>query len=122
MTYSECVTTVEDVRRAHGDQAICHDTKELIEFVGRRWLGMVLIAGYVGARRFTEYRRFADGISDRVLTLRLRQLEQRGLVERTVVPSMPVQISYAPTPHGRALVEALQPLFSWGLETARASS
>ncbi len=81
-------------------------------------MSVVLIAGYVGARRFTEYRQFAVGISDRLLTLRLRQLEERDLIERTVVPSMPVQISYAPTPSGRALVEALEPLFSWGVGQA----
>ena len=78
-------------------------------------MSVVLIAGYLGARRFSEYRRLAAGISDRLLSLRLRQLEQRGLIERTVVPSMPVQITYAPTPSGRALVEALEPLFSWGV-------
>jgi len=100
---------------AHGDQEVCRSSQHVIEFVGQRWVSVVLIAGYVGARRFSEYRRLASGISDRLLTLRLRQLEERGLIERTVVPSTPVQITYAPTRSGRALVEALEPLFSWGV-------
>ena len=73
----------------------------------------LLIAGSIGARRFSEYRRFSAGISDRVLTQRLRELEHRGLIERTVVPSMPVQITYALTPRGEGLVQALQPLVDW---------
>ena len=102
----------------HGDAEICRTSQDAIEFVGRRWVGVVLIAGYVGARRFSEYRRFSAGISDRVLTQRLRELEQHGLIERTVVPSMPVQITYAPTPRGEGLVQALQPLVDWWLETS----
>ena len=101
----------------HGDAEICRTSQDAIEFVGRRWVGVVLIAGYVGARRFSEYRRFSAGISDRVLTQRLRELEHRGLIERTVVPSMPVQISYAPTPRGEGLVRALQPLVDWWVES-----
>jgi DNA-binding HxlR family transcriptional regulator len=109
------VPNVEHLLEAHNDPVMCRSSQQVIEFVGQRWVSVVLVAGYVGARRFTEYRQFAVGISDRLLTLRLRQLEERGLIERTVVPSMPVQITYAPTPSGRALVEALEPLFSWGV-------
>ncbi len=107
---------VEHLLEAHGDQEMCRSSQRAIEFVGQRWVSVVLIAGYVGARRFSEYRRFSVGISDRLLTLRLRQLEERGLLERTVVPTMPVQITYEPTESGRALVEALGPLFSWGVD------
>lgn len=85
----------------------------MLELVGRRWLGIVLIAGCQGARRFSEYRRYADGISDRMLTQRLRELTAEGLIERTVIPTTPVQITYTPTARGMALVRALQPLFVW---------
>lgn len=57
--------------------------------VGRRWMSVVLTAGYLGARRLTEYRRFAEGISDRVLTQQLRELEEHGLIERTRRPHGP---------------------------------
>ncbi len=79
----------------------------------------MLIAGFVGARRFSEYRRFAVGISDRALTERLRELEHRGLAVRTVVPTMPVQITYAPTRSGESLVRALRPLVDWWVETSQ---
>lgn len=57
--------------------------------------------------------RVVAGISDRLLPQRLRELEQRGLIERTVVPTTPVQITYAPTPAGRELVRALPPFVEW---------
>lgn len=101
----------------HGDSEMCRTSQDAIEFVGRRWVGVVLIAGYVGARRFSEYRRFSVGISDRMLTQRLRELEHRGLIERTVIPTMPVQITYAPSPRGEGLVRALQPLVEWWMES-----
>ena len=104
---------MNQVLAAHGDQRMCRRSQDLIEFVGRRWVGVVLIAGHLGARRFSEYRRFSVGISDRVLAQRLRELEEHGLLERTVVPTMPVQITYTPTPRGHDLVQALQPLFAW---------
>jgi DNA-binding HxlR family transcriptional regulator len=100
---------------------MCRTAQEAIEHVGRKWVAVVMIAGYLGARRFTEYRRFAVGISDRMLTVRLRELEQRGLLERTVVPTSPVQILYAPTPRGAGLVRALEPLTDWWLEEASGS-
>jgi DNA-binding HxlR family transcriptional regulator len=116
------VTKVRTILAAHSDAEMCRTSQEAIEFVGRRWVSVVLIAGYLGARRFSEYRRFAVGISDRMLTQRLRELEQRGLLERTVVPTMPVQITYAPTPWGEDLVRALQPLSDWWLAGAPSSS
>ena len=116
------MTTVGKLLEAHGDAELCRSSHEVVEFVGQRWVSVVLIGGYLGARRFSEYRHFAAGISDRMLSLRLRQLEERGLVERIVVPTMPVQITYEPTPSGRELVEALAPLFRWGLDRAPAAT
>ena len=107
------MTKVRELIALHDDSEVCRTSQDAIEFVGRRWVGVVLIAGYLGARRFSEYRRFSAGISDRMLTQRLRELEHRGLLERTVIPTMPVQITYAPTPRGQGLVRALQPLVEW---------
>lgn len=103
----------------HHNSEVCRTSQNAIEFVGRRWVAVVLIAGYLGARRFNEYRRASAGISDRVLSQRLRELEQRGLIERTVVPTMPVQIIYTPTPRAESLVHAFQPLVEWWVESLR---
>ncbi len=113
---------VGTVLTAHSDQEMCQSSQQLIEFIGRKWISVILIAGHQGARRFSEYRRFASGISDRVLSQRLRELEQHGLLRREVVPTMPVQITYTPTQRGLDLVRALQPLIDWGLtETPKAA-
>jgi DNA-binding HxlR family transcriptional regulator len=65
------------------------------------------------ARRFKEYRALVPGISDPQLTLRLKQLQGRGLIERTVIPSTPVQITYALIPDAEELISLLQPLARW---------
>jgi DNA-binding HxlR family transcriptional regulator len=64
-------------------------------------------------RRFKEYRALVPGISDPQLTLRLKQLKGRGLIERTVIPSTPVQIMYALTPDAEELISVLAPLAHW---------
>ncbi|PMR62713.1 transcriptional regulator [Verrucosispora sp. ts21] len=99
----------------------CRETKEamqgvqgVLETLGRRWTGEILTAGVSGARRFREYRRTVNGISDRMLTLRLRELETLGLLARTVVPSSPVQVYYTPTSHAMNLLQAVRPLARWG--------
>jgi DNA-binding HxlR family transcriptional regulator len=88
--------------------------QNVLDVVGRRWSGAILVASARGARRFGEYRRLVAGISDRMLSQRLRELESLGLIEREVIPTTPVQILYRLTAGGEQLVVALQPLLSWG--------
>jgi DNA-binding HxlR family transcriptional regulator len=103
----------------HIDDACCQKLLaggilSAIELVGGRWTGAILLAAVGGARRYGEYRAMVVGISDRLLTLRLKELQAEGLIERTVVPSTPVQILYSPTANARELMSALQPLAEWG--------
>ncbi|MER7683043.1 helix-turn-helix domain-containing protein [Streptomyces sp. NPDC096934] len=98
----------------------CPRFESTLELVGRRWTGSVLQAAGRGARRFTEYRGMIEGISDRLLSQRLKELEAAGLIERTVVPTTPVQIRYRLAADGEALVAALMPLARWS--TSRAGS
>ncbi|GAA4579829.1 helix-turn-helix domain-containing protein [Micromonospora coerulea] len=94
-------------------EAECRTFTDALELVGRRWTGAILLAAMRGARRFSEYRAMVDGISDRLLAQRLKELAADGLLERSVIPSTPVQIRYAPTADGRELMAVLQPLVSW---------
>jgi DNA-binding HxlR family transcriptional regulator len=91
----------------------CFRILRAIDIIGTRWTGPILLAGARGARRFKEYRAMVPGISDPQLTLRLKQLQERNLVERTVIPSTPVQITYALTPEAEELISSLQPLSHW---------
>jgi DNA-binding HxlR family transcriptional regulator len=97
------------------DEGACRHIQCVVELIGQRWTGAILIAAARGARRFSEYRAMVDGISDRLLAVRLRELEAGHLIQRTVIPSTPVQIRYALTPVGVELVTALQPLMDFAL-------
>lgn len=97
------------------DDEKCRAMVQHLEFIGRRWVGAILLAGVRGARRFTQYRALVDGISDRLLSVRLKELEAEDLIERTVTPTTPVTVSYAPTHRGRELIAATQPLTAWAI-------
>ena len=97
------------------DDEKCRAVIPHLEFLGRRWLGATLLAGARGARRFSEYRALVDGISDRLLSLRLKELEAEGLMIRTVEATTPVSIRYEPTRRGRELIAATQPLATWAV-------
>jgi DNA-binding HxlR family transcriptional regulator len=110
---------VSEIAAPFGDRRIddgaCRQIQCVLELIGQRWTGAILIAAARGARRFIEYRAIVDGISDRLLAVRLRELEAGHLIQRTVIPSTPVQIRYALTPVGVELVTALQPLMDFTL-------
>jgi DNA-binding HxlR family transcriptional regulator len=92
----------------------CRTFQDPLELVGRRWTGAILLAALLGARRFGEYRTMVTGISDRLLSQRLKELEADGLIDRTVIPSTPVQILYTLSRDGEELMSVLQPLVNWG--------
>ncbi|GAA0591885.1 helix-turn-helix domain-containing protein [Kribbella sandramycini] len=100
---------------SHIDDAQCRSFQTTAELVGRKWTAGILLAGVLGARRFIEYRARVEGISDRLLTQRLRELESEGLLNRHVVPSTPVQVTYEPTERAVGLMRALHPLVQWSV-------
>ena len=97
----------------------CRGFQTAIEIVGRRWSAAILRALALGAERFGDIRWRVDGISDRLLSLRLKELEAEGLITRTVVPTTPVQVRYGLTRRGHDLTVALQPLVDWGIAAKR---
>jgi len=97
------------------DEVECRGFQTAIELVGRRWTGAILLSLARGARRFGEIIRSVDGLSDRLLSQRLKELEAQGLVERTVVPTTPAHSRYVLSTRGIRLMEALQPLVEWGV-------
>jgi DNA-binding HxlR family transcriptional regulator len=97
------------------DDESCRAFQDVIELVGRRWNGAILLALARGNRRFGEVRAQVDGLSDRLLSQRLKQLDDAGLVQRTVIPTTPVQVLYELTDRGLRLITALQPLVRFGV-------
>ena len=85
-------------------------------FLGKRWNGVILGALAAGPAGFAELRRGVSGISDSMLSERLTELGQTGLVEREVEPGPPVAVSYSLTASGQALLPALQAITTWAEE------
>lgn len=97
------------------DDPTCREATASLEFVGRRWTAAIMLALGRGATRFGEVEAAVDGLSARLLTARLRELEAHGIVEREVIPTTPVSVRYRLTPRGRDLLAAMQPLMAYHL-------
>jgi DNA-binding HxlR family transcriptional regulator len=93
----------------------CPHLHEAVELVGRRWTGAILEVLRQSPRplRFSEIAQAVPDLSDRLCSERMKELEQRGLVERQVHPGPPVRVTYALTAMGVALGPALAELKSW---------
>lgn len=92
---------------------VCPDFHAAIELVGRRWAGAILWALGERPHFFAELTATVPGLSDRLASRRLRELESAGLVERSVHDGPPARVSYALTEKGRALGPALAELEDW---------
>lgn len=97
----------------HHDPQLCPRFHRAVELVGRRWTGAVIRVLLRGPRRFNELLAAIPGISDRLLTERLRELENEGLITREVQSGSPVRVVYELTCAGRELQAALDALGSW---------
>ncbi|WP_405845817.1 winged helix-turn-helix transcriptional regulator [Streptomyces sp. NBC_01518] len=87
--------------------------REVLDRVSGKWSVQILVAAAHGPIRFTELERSIEGISRRMLTLTLRNLERDGLVTRTVHPTVPPKVEYELTPVARELHETLLRLTDW---------
>jgi DNA-binding HxlR family transcriptional regulator len=87
-----------------------------IELIGKRWTGAVIRALLAGPARFNHLLIGIPGISDRVLTERLRELEMEGMAERLVDPGPPVRVSYRLTARGRALSPVIAAVDAWAAD------
>ncbi len=87
-----------------------------IDVVDGKWKVLILWALHDATRRFGETRRLLPGISEKVLTQQLRELEADGIVHREVYDQVPPRVEYSLTGHGQRLNTALAPLGEWGKE------
>ena len=83
------------------------------ELIGRRWNGAIIFMLLKQTCRFATLRDSIPGITDRMLSERLQELEQEGVVDRTVVPETPVRVEYSLTKKGKALAEAVDSIATW---------
>lgn len=87
--------------------------REVLDRVSGKWSIQILVAVVRGPIRFTELERSIDGVSRRMLTLTLRNLERDGLLHRTVYPTVPAKVEYTATPIAEELHAHLLGLTNW---------
>ena len=107
---------MEDGASAEAMSGFCPLYHRAIEIIGRRWTGAIIRALLSGVTRFTEIRGIVPGLSDRLLSERLKELEAEGIVERRVHAHTPVRIEYWLTPKGEALASVVQAASTWAEE------
>ncbi len=95
---------------------VCRTISTLLSRIGDKWTVLVVTTLAGGSKRFNELRREIPTVSQRMLTLTLRNLERDGLVSRTVTPTIPPRVDYELTELGHSLVGPLHGLEVWALE------
>ncbi|MFD8380357.1 winged helix-turn-helix transcriptional regulator [Streptomyces sp. NPDC059679] len=102
-------------------------TRHLLDRIADKWVSLALAALADGPMRYGELSRRLAGVSQKMLTQTLRNLERDGLVTRTVTPSVPVRVDYALTPLGENLAGLMRSVKEWAeahmdeVQTARAA-
>jgi DNA-binding HxlR family transcriptional regulator len=99
--------------QAVNGNGVCPHFHAAIELIGKRWTGAILCALTASPLRFGELARAVPGLSDRLLSQRLRELEEEGLVEREVESGTPVRVTYSLTEKGSELGPAIGELKQW---------
>ena len=95
---------------------VCRTISTLLSRIGDKWTVLVVGTLGEGPRRFNELRREIPSVSQRMLTLTLRNLERDGLVSRKVTPSIPPRVDYELTELGHSLLQPISGLMDWALE------
>jgi DNA-binding HxlR family transcriptional regulator len=98
-----CITDTDD----------CAAFQRGSELLGRRWTSVIIFKLLHKPHRFNELLSSIPGLSDRLLTERLRELEENGLVERHVIPESPVRVEYSLTEAGRDAHEIVAATWRW---------
>lgn len=109
--------TNKSVRDDAGEYEHCKEVIDLLARIGDKWT--VLVVGALalgGTLRYNELLRRVTGVSQRMLTLTLKGLEQDGLVKRTVYPTIPPRVDYELTTLGLKLTVPLHALYEWTVE------
>jgi len=92
---------------------MCPRYEQAIQLLGKRWTGLILDTLMSGPRRFCELTNTVEGLSDRVLSDRLREMESAGIIERVVYPQIPVRVEYRLTEKGQALKPVVDSIHTW---------
>ena len=93
--------------------AYCPAFQGAVELIGKRWTGAIVRSMLSGSVRFSDFLAQIPGLSDRLLSERLRELEAAGVVQRVVYPEIPVRVEYLLTEKGRELQAIVESISQW---------
>lgn len=93
-----------------------------LKVIGGKWKPLILWHIFQGTKRFNELVRLNDGITQKMLTQQLRELEADGLIERKVYPVVPPRVEYSITEYGMSLEPVLSSMTNWGTKHAKRNS
>ena len=99
--------------KASHSPELCSRFHRASELIGRRWTGAIIFVLLKSRCRFAALGAAIPDITDRMLSDRLRELEEEGIIERTVIPNTPVRVEYTLTKKGRGLAPAVNAITDW---------
>src|ERR1051325_7403015 len=91
-------------------------TRQVLDFIGDKWTTLIILLLEDGPRRFSELERSIHGISHKMLSQTLRDMERDGFVTRTVYPEVPPRVEYALTPLGCTLIAPITTIVQWSYD------
>jgi len=106
---------------SRAETKVCVRFHHAVELIGRRWTGAIISVMMRGPQGFNEMLTSVPGLSDRLLTERLRELESEGLVTRTVLAGPPVRVTYQLTASGKDLKPVIECLGRWADQWVKSS-
>ena len=95
---------------------LCPKYAAAFELLGKRWIGMIIKVLFEGACRFKDINAQIPNISQKVLTDRLKELEENGIVSREVLDEKPVKVLYSLTKKGRELEPVMEAVQGWAVK------
>ncbi|WP_422081831.1 winged helix-turn-helix transcriptional regulator [Ulvibacterium sp.] len=104
----------------YNDKLFSCTTSIAMEFIGGKWKSVILVYLIDGKKRYNELRKLISTITERTLSLQLKQLEKDGLISRKVYAKKPpLKVEYALTPFGESLIPILNSIANWGMIVAK---
>ncbi|MEV5177392.1 helix-turn-helix domain-containing protein [Streptomyces flaveolus] len=105
-----CASERHDHHDVYAAQCPC---REVLDLLANKWSALAIGAMEEGPQRFGALQRRLEGVSPKVLTFTLRRLEEKGFVDRTIYPAVPLHVEYALTDLGRSVAQPLAHLRNW---------
>lgn len=107
---------METIKRLVNVYAGTCPTRKVLDAIGDKWTVLIIGLLHDGTKRFSELQRSIGGISQKMLTQTLRQLERDGLIQRTLYPEVPPRVEYCLTPLGKTLCAPIMAICAWAEE------